>query len=327
MSLHSHIGIKGKIFAHIETWRPYTVIWCGLVSLSGSCIIHNSFPQLITAVLATFIPMMGWIAGLYLSDYLDKDLDRIQKPHRPIPSGRIRPNESLTVGGIFVIIGFFLSFFLSFYNVILVFFVGILVFTYAKMSKSQGIFGNFNRGFVTVVAFLYGVFSADQPIQEIPIYLWLLCLVYLIHDTNSNLVGAIRDREGDRRGGYKTIPVTYGLELSILISIILTIIWFSLLIGIPYYFKFLKIEFYYMIFIDFLIIISLYIYLIKSIKYYSREKALKFHEFFVIERIVLASAFIIGVADKYIAITIFIIAIIITEITQFILRRKYEFKE
>ncbi|MCK5259025.1 MAG: hypothetical protein KAJ69_05835, partial [Thermoplasmatales archaeon] len=85
MTVYSKLGftIKDKLFAHLETWRPYTVMWCGLVSLAGSCIAFNKFPPLGIAILAFFIPMMGWTAGLYLSDYLDKKLDSIQKPHRP----------------------------------------------------------------------------------------------------------------------------------------------------------------------------------------------------------------------------------------------------
>ena len=52
---------------------------------------------------------MGWTAGLYLSDFLDRNIDLIQKPHRPIPSGRIKPSEALVIGGIFAITGLILS--------------------------------------------------------------------------------------------------------------------------------------------------------------------------------------------------------------------------
>jgi hypothetical protein len=60
---------------------------------------------------------------------------------------------------------------------------------------------------------------------------------------------------------------------------------------------------------------------------YSREKALKFHEFFVIERVTLASAFIFGIADLYIAVIIYIVALIVTVISQYLLRKRYEFME
>jgi len=274
--------------------------------------------------------MMGWIAGLYLSDYLDRKLDAIQKPHRPIPSGRIKPKEALAIGAIFAIAGFLLSFLLSLNNILLVFVVALLVSTYAKFSKSRGILGNLNRGFVTVAAYFFGIFSIGQPlkympIQSIPIYIWLLSLVFLVHDTNSNLVGAIRDLEGDKKGRYMTIPVKYGVKKSVYISLLLTFTWLFLTLFLPFYFKFLKIEFYLIMIIDIIVIISLYVYLFRSINSYTREKALKFHEFFIIERVTLASAFIFGVIDIYIASCIYITALLITGLSQYLLRKRYEF--
>ena len=101
---------------------------------------------------------------------------------------------------------------------ILVFIVALLVFSYAKISKSYGVSGNLNRGFITVAAYFFGVFSNNQPIQLIPLHILLLSFVFLLHDTNSNLVGAIRDIEGDKEGGYNTIPVKFGIKISIVIS-------------------------------------------------------------------------------------------------------------
>lgn len=327
MNKKSKVSIKDKLFAHLETWRLYTVIWCGLVSLAGACIAFNGFPKLKIAVLALFIPMMGWTAGLYLADFLDRKLDAIEKPHRPIPSGRIKPKEALLIGAIFAATGLILSFFLGINNIILVFVVALLVLGYAKISKSLGIMGNLNRGIVTVAAYLFGVFSIGQSIQDVQIYMWLLAIVFLFHDTNSNLVGAIRDMEGDKAGGYKTIPVKYGIKKSIAISLFLTSIWLSLALYLPYRYSFLKIEFYYIMIVDILILIAMYIYLFNSIKNYSRKKALKFHEFFVIERITLASAFIFGVINIYIAAAIFLVALTVTATAQILLRKRYEFKE
>jgi 4-hydroxybenzoate polyprenyltransferase/geranylgeranylglycerol-phosphate geranylgeranyltransferase len=271
--------------------------------------------------------MMGWIAGLYLSDYLDRKLDKIQKPHRPIPSGKIKPKEAILVGLLFVVGGFFLSVLISPRLSIIIIVTAILVFTYSSFSKSRGFIGNLNRGFVIVAAYFFGVFSTIQNIDLIPSYIWLLSFVFLIHDTNSNLIGALRDMEGDKKGGYNTIPVRYGVKKSIYISSVLTLIWFPLAIYIPFHYKFLKNEFYLIMILDLFIIILLYINLIGSIKKYSREKALKFHKFFVIERVVLASAFIFGIVNIYLATTIFLSALVLTAIFQYHLRRRYEFAE
>ena len=306
--------------------RPYTVTWCGLVSLVGTCVTLGRFPSISIALLVLFIPMMGWIAGLYLSDYLDRNLDSIQKPHRPIPSGRIKPKEAIIAGALFALAGFLLTFFLTLYNVILVFVVAVLVFFYTSVSKSHGFSGNVNRGLVTMAAYFFGIFATGVPLFSLPPYVWLLSIVFLVHDTNSNLVGAIRDIEGDKKGRYRTIPVKYGVKISVYISLLLTVIWLPLSLILPLYYGFLTIHFYLIMIIDSAILLFLYMYLFRSILSYSREKGLRFHEFFVIERITLASAFIFGIANISIAILVYVVALVITSGSQYLLRKRYEFQ-
>jgi geranylgeranylglycerol-phosphate geranylgeranyltransferase len=323
--LKKNITIKNKLFAHLETWRVYTIIWCGLVSLTGSCISHEDFPPLIIAFFVTITPMMGWAAALYLSDFLDRKLDAIEKPHRPIPSGRISPKEAIFVGGIFVIIGMIISYILGIYNFILVFIVAILVYSYTKISKSKGFMGNLNRGVVIVAAYFYGIFSANINFEFLPLYIWILPVVFLFHDTNSNLVGAIRDMQGDKKGGYQTIPVKYGLEKSVYISLILTFIWYCILLFLQYNYKFLEPIFYVFLLIDVFIIVTLYVYMFRSIKDYTRKKALNFHRFFVIERIILGSSIILGIIEIFLGLIILSLSLIITITSQHYLRSRYEF--
>jgi 4-hydroxybenzoate polyprenyltransferase/geranylgeranylglycerol-phosphate geranylgeranyltransferase len=201
-----------------------------------------------------------------------------------------------------------------------------LVFFYTSVSKLHGFSGNVNRGLVTMAAYFFGIFATGVSLSSIPIYVWLLSIVFLVHDTNSNLVGAIRDIEGDKKGGYRTIPVKYGVKTSIYISLLLTAVWLPLSLIIPFYYRFLTIQFYIVMIIDITILFFLYVYLFRSISTYSREKGLRFHEFFIIERITLASAFIFGIASISIAILIYLVALVITTGSQYLLRKRYEFQ-
>ncbi len=322
--------LKNKLFAHLETMRPYTVIWCGLVSLAGACIMSEGFPQIKIAILAFFIPMMGWIAGLYLTDFFDRKLDLIQKPHRPIPSGRIYKNEALAIGGVFAVLGFLLSFLLGLYNVLLVFPVAILVFTYAKFTKSQGMLGNINRGTIIIAAYFFGVFSTGQLPESFPPYIWLLPILFFVHDTNSNLIGAIRDMWGDKKGGYNTIPVKYGIKKSMYISLVLSIIYMSMIVVLINYFNFLRYpyRFYVLFLFAVLVLCSMYILIFTSKKEIDRNKALVAHEFFIAERITLASAFIAGMTySLMLSLIIFVVSLGISLIAQRSLRKRYEFME
>ncbi|SEF18654.1 SCO3242 family prenyltransferase [Jiangella alba] len=49
-----------------------------------------------TAVTPLASACLYW-AGMALNDYADRDLDRVERPERPIPSGRVTPGEALGV--------------------------------------------------------------------------------------------------------------------------------------------------------------------------------------------------------------------------------------
>ncbi len=315
-----------KLFAHLETMRPYTLLWCGLVSLVGACLRYGDIPPLRISLLVFFIPILGWIAGLYLADYYDRTLDAIQKPHRPIPSGRISAREALIVGGSYAIIGFGLSLLLPPINIVLVFIAGILVLSYAKLTKAQGLLGNFNRGAMTVVTFLFGVFSITTT-SQIPVSLWLLSLVFFFHDTNSNIIGAIRDVHGDKTGGYATTPVKYGIRLTLLISVTLSSIYLLLTTGIISFSPLVLYPTYFLLLfsIGILILCMMYLILFTSVNSLTRKQSLYAHELFVAERIIFSSAFIVGIASSHLlSFSVCIVSLVTTLLAQHLLRERYE---
>ena len=315
-----------KLFAHLETMRPYTLLWCGLVSLVGACLRYGDIPPIQTTVLVFFIPILGWIAGLYLADYYDKGLDAIQKPQRPIPSGRIPPNEALAVGAAYAILGLALSFFLPLLNIVIVFIAGALVLCYAKYTKAKGLLGNFNRGAMTVMTFLFGVFSIPGT-SSTPVSIWMLSLVFFFHDTNSNIIGAIRDVHGDKTGGYATTPVKYGIRWTLLISVILSIVYLLLTAEIVSFYPMIIYPLYFLMLfvIGVLILCMMYLILFTSMNTLTRKQSLHAHELFVAERIIFSSAFIVGIASSHIlSFSICIISLLITLLSQHILRERYE---
>ncbi len=307
--------------------RPYTLFWCGLVSLLGACLRNGNIPPLRTSLLVFFIPILGWIAGLYLADYLDRSLDAIQKPQRPIPSGRISPREALIVGASYAILGLGLTFIVgSLLNILLVFLAGGLVFCYAKFTKARGLLGNFNRGAMTAVTYLFGVFSIGSS-SSIPLPFWLLSLVFFFHDTNSNIIGAIRDVHGDKTGGYTTVPVRYGIRRTLLISVFLSLLYLSLTAGIMYIYGLLAYPVYFLVLFSLgvLILCLMYFILFLSSSTLTRTQSLHAHELFVAERVLFASAFILGiVTSPLLSFSICIVSLVVTLVSQHLLRERYE---
>jgi isopropylmalate/homocitrate/citramalate synthase/4-hydroxybenzoate polyprenyltransferase len=198
--------MKRALFAHLETWRPYTAFYVGLVGLAGAVL---SAPQAPAGRLAAAwaVPTLGWLAGLYGGDYFDRHLDAEAKPHRPIPSGRLAAGTALAIFIVLTVAGAALSLWLNWRTVILVALACAAGVTYSTVAKGRGLFGNLLRGSMTAFAFWYG----SMMVAELPSpHVAPIALAFLLHDTGSNLVGAVRDIEGDRDGGYITFAVRRG---------------------------------------------------------------------------------------------------------------------
>jgi 4-hydroxybenzoate polyprenyltransferase len=100
----------------LELVRPpnlFTVPGDVLGGAALAIIPPNKIPALLPGLIISFLL---YISGLILNDFFDQKMDRVERPERPLPSGRVSPKSALTVAGLFIflalIIGYlFLSFF------------------------------------------------------------------------------------------------------------------------------------------------------------------------------------------------------------------------
>lgn len=201
--------MPGRVLAHLEMWRPYTLGYVGLVSLSGAVLAQPSTPgwRLLAAWSA---PTLGWLAGLYGGDYCDRHLDAVAKPHRPIPSGRVRPETAVAACILCVTVGAAIALSLNWRTLLLVGAAFGGGAAYSIWLKGSGLPGNLVRGALTAFAFLFGTMAvtAWPPVRLLP-----FALIWWLQDAGSNLVGTLRDAAGDRLGGYQTLVVRRGEQV------------------------------------------------------------------------------------------------------------------
>jgi 4-hydroxybenzoate polyprenyltransferase/geranylgeranylglycerol-phosphate geranylgeranyltransferase len=217
--------VRTKALAHLEMTRPYTVFHAGLLAIAASSLAAAGHVPAWRVALAAAVTMCGWEAGLYASDYYDRELDAHSKPDRPVPSGRVSPREArLTMVGL-IAAGYLAALVLGIANFALAVLTTALGLAYAKIFKGQAILGNFDRGVLGACAVLFGAFAGGNPWQGSVL---LLAAMVFFHDSATNLVGAMRDVDGDRAGGYATVPVVYGLATAVRIAGLLTVAWLAL---------------------------------------------------------------------------------------------------
>lgn len=210
----AHTRIRRTLRAHLQTWRPYTLAYPGIVGLAGAAVGSGPATSVNALVAACACPTLGWLGGHYLGDYLDRDLDAISKAQRPIPSGRLPPGTARACGILSVLASGLIAFMVSWPVVVGVLLALAGVIAYSRLLKGRGIWGNAVRGMLTALAVLVGAALA-APLGEPPSWRAVpVAAAFLLHDMASNLVGAMRDVDGDRAGGYHTVPVQRGLVVA-----------------------------------------------------------------------------------------------------------------
>lgn len=173
----------------------------------------------IKIILAILTASIFTASGNALNDYLDREIDKINHPNRPIPCGKIKPNKALIV----VIIGFTISFILGiFINMIcfaIVLINAILMFSYEKILKERGVVGNLTISWLTSSLFLFG----GSAVDEIEITAVLAFLAFLA-TFGREIIKDIEDIKGDI--DRKTLPKVVGIKNSAIVAS------FSLLIAV-----------------------------------------------------------------------------------------------
>ena len=202
--------------AHWQTWRPYTTCYPALLGMAGALVAGGRTPE--GLVVAALAPTLGWLAGHYLGDYFDRHLDAIAKPQRPIPSGRLSPVAALVCGVGCAVASLVATTVVNWRTVPVVGLAMGGIVAYSTLFKRMGLAGNLNRGALSALALAIGAMTAAPwpPWALLP-----AAVGFLLHDTASNLIGTVRDVEGDRAGGYRSVPVRHGVAVAVRLAAVL----------------------------------------------------------------------------------------------------------
>ncbi len=275
---------------YIEILRPGNAMM-GAIAIILVAIIDRSFNiPIILAMLAVFFETA---AGNVINDYFDYNIDLINKPERPIPSGRISVTAGRNYGYLLFLLGTICGFLISFLTnnwipFLIVLLADVVLYLYAYKLKSTPLLGNLTVGFMTGFGFVFGGFCLNNPtIITTSIYLGFFAFVMT---TARELVKDIEDMEGDKAEGAKTLPIIYGERITAILAFILIIVDCALC-PLLYYNQIFS--FYYLIVIAIAVILFIYSAIL-IIKNQDRTTAGKVSKYLKIGMLIAFVSFICG---------------------------------
>ncbi|MCZ2267389.1 MAG: UbiA family prenyltransferase [Ignavibacteriales bacterium] len=179
---------------------------------------------------------------LVSNDYFDVETDRINAPHRPIPSNAVTSNEALLLASFLLITGIILSYTISIEA--LLFSIGLIVIglLYNRKFKRNGLTGNLMVSFSVGMTFIFGGLSVGLPFNKIVLF---FALIAALVDLGEEIAADSMDVKGDLLIDSNSIAIKYGKEKALRLSgliftsvILLSLIpfllqWFKLIYLLP----------------------------------------------------------------------------------------------
>lgn len=312
-------ALRRGIRAHVETWRPYTTCYPAMIGSAGAALAGGAWG--VQVIAAVVVPTLGWLSGHYLGDYFDRELDAIDKPQRPIPSGRLSARTAMACGAACALAATVLTLLVNWHALVLVVVATGGIVAYSRVCKARGLSGNLVRGALTALALAVGALLAAD---RLPWTIAVFALVLLLHDAASNLVGTMRDVEGDRAGGYRSVPVRSGIRAAVRMSFGLYAAAMLIVLGassaVPD-----PTGYYLLAAVAACAGTAAFSLLFEHIDDLPPRKALQAHKILVAERLVLTAALIAGGAGAWIALAVLVPALAFSLSTQAALRTGHEF--
>ena len=195
--------------AFIEILRPHNCFVAGLVGILGSVVALGHFPELKTAMLIFAVIFLGCSAGNTINDYFDYEIDKINRPARPLPRGAISRKTALWYSMLLFAVGLLLAYQLNESAFLLAVIAYSVLVIYAWKLKPLPIIGNIMVASLTGTTPLYGAIA----VGKIGLAGYLALCAFLVNLARE-IMKDIEDIEGDKAKGAKTLPIVWGIKKS-----------------------------------------------------------------------------------------------------------------
>ena len=225
MSVEAAPGVTGKASAYVDLARPFTLLPPALGVISGAASAWGAGHAKPAVTLALLLPVL-WgalmAAALNASNnavnqIYDLDIDRVNKPKRPLPAGTLSMREAWTFTAITCAISWVLAFIASpddrrecFWIVV---FTTFLCWAYSApplWTKRRGFLANLTIAIPRGVLLKVAGWSTVKTIVGVePWYIGSIFGLFLLGAASTK---DFADIEGDRAGGCRTLPIVYGVK-------------------------------------------------------------------------------------------------------------------
>ena len=224
-------SIFSKIKGGLQLIRPLNALMfvfgvcLGVYLAAGSPVFNTHFGAILWSSLSALCIGCGANA---INDLYDIEIDRINKPDRPIPAHVLTEQSVATIWGVLSISGLILAAFVSWLHFGIALLSVILLFFYSARLKALPFIGNLVVALVVGTGLLFGAL-----IVEINTHVWFAFGFAFMTNLIREIIKDIEDVDGDMWGDAKTLAVVLGTRKTT--QLVIFLIALLLIIGLTPY--------------------------------------------------------------------------------------------
>ncbi|PID84664.1 MAG: hypothetical protein CSB13_11970 [Chloroflexi bacterium] len=182
-------------------------------------------------LLAAFVTILSSSSANAWNDYLDIEIDKINQPKRPLPSGMVSPKVVVIFAVVMALLSVVLAAFISLPAFIIVVASNVILFLYSWKLKSTVLLGNLTVALISAMSVMYGGVAAGyvQPTM------WLAVIIF-VAILGREILKTMADYEGDLRQKCHTISTVWGRRPARILFYVLALSTIGLML-LPYLFN------------------------------------------------------------------------------------------
>lgn len=207
------MAIKAR--AIFDLVKPELPLAAGICVVAGEVIASKTIPPL-------FVGLMGFLTGVFISgaamilnDYFDLEVDKINHPQRPLPSGRVSTLDVFILTSLFSVAGFMTATLISPIALILTAAIWIVGVLYNWRFKETGLLGNMMVALSVAWTFIAGGVAVGGLTNGI---IWIFGAMAFVFDLGEEIASGAMDIKGDAQRSVRSIARMHGKDHALRVS-------------------------------------------------------------------------------------------------------------
>jgi 4-hydroxybenzoate polyprenyltransferase len=216
--------VSSRAATLLEFSRPFTLVAPALGFASGAATAAGAAPpEPFTLALLTY-PAIGLTmaavlnaASNALNQIYDLEIDRINKPRRPLPSGRVTRADAWVFTIVTYVVALVLAWMVApggrhecFWIVLIATVITVIYSVPPFRTKRLGIWANVTIAIPRGVLLKVAGWSAVKTVFGLEP--WFIGVIFGLFLLGASTTKDFADMEGDARGGCRTLPIIYGVR-------------------------------------------------------------------------------------------------------------------